>query len=168
MGSYATKVKIDAPKDRVWEVLSDFGSIYKWNPGITHSRTTSDQTSGVNTMRQCDLPDGGFLRERAIDWNEGESVKIEVYESTIPLHKSTVEFRVAADGDRTVVKLGIDYTLKYGPIGAVIDAAFAGRRLRTGMNELLAGLKDYVENVTQADQEPAEEAVTAGRIEAAQ
>ncbi|MCI0839738.1 MAG: SRPBCC family protein, partial [Chloroflexi bacterium] len=56
MGSFATSVRIEAPKERVWEVLSDLGSIYKWNPGITHSYTTSEAATGENAMRQCDLP----------------------------------------------------------------------------------------------------------------
>ncbi len=127
MGSFTTSVRIDAPRDRVWEVLSDLGSIYKWNPGITHSFSTSDAAMGEDAMRQCDLPGGGFLRERAHNWSEGEGFTIEIYESSLPMKESSVDFRAKAAGEATVIDLKVDYKLKYGPLGALLDAAFAGR-----------------------------------------
>ncbi|MFQ5473616.1 MAG: SRPBCC family protein [Dehalococcoidia bacterium] len=145
MGSYATRVTINAPADKVWSVLSDLGSIYKWNPGISHSHSTSDEASGENATRQCDLPNGGFLRERAFNWREGEGYTIDVYETTLPLKKNHVDFRLASRGDSTVVALITDYELKYGPIGALMDALFARRQVRKGMDDLLAGLKRHIE-----------------------
>ena len=161
MGSFATSVRIEAPKERVWEVLSDLGSIYKWNPGITHSFTTSDVATGENAMRQCDLPDGGFLRERAFNWSEGECFTIEIYETSLPLKESFVDFRATPEGEATVVNLKMDYKLKFGPIGALMDAAFAGRQARNGMADMLAGLKDYVETGKQANPSRADETAAA-------
>ena len=161
MGSFATSVRIDASQEQVWAVLSDLGSIYKWNPGIAHSHTTSDEARGDNAMRQCDLPDGGFLRERAFNWSEGEGFTIEVYETSLPLKESFVDFRTAPEGEATVVNLQMDYKLKFGPIGVLLDAAFAGRQARKGMTELLTGLKDYVETGKQANPSRAEEPAAA-------
>jgi len=145
MGSYSTNVTIDAPAGQVWDVLSDLGSIYKWNPGITHSRLTSDAPPGEDATRQCDLPNGGFLRERAFNWRDGEGYTIEVYESTLPMERSEVDFRITPHGESSVVALMIDYKLKYGPIGAIMDAVFAHRQVSNGMDNLLAGLKNHVE-----------------------
>ena len=161
MGSFATSVRIEAPKERVWEVLSDLGSIYKWNPGITHSYTTSDAATGENAMRQCDLPDGGFLRERAFNWNEGEGFTINVYETSLPMKESFVDFRATAEGEATVVKLKMDYKLKFGPVGALLDAVFVGRQARKGMTDLLTGLKEYVETGKQANPSRADETAAA-------
>ncbi|MCH7617711.1 MAG: SRPBCC family protein [Chloroflexi bacterium] len=161
MGSFATSVRIEAPKERVWEVLSDLGSIYKWNPGITHSYTTSDAATGENAMRQCDLPDGGFLRERAFNWNEGEGFTINVYETSLPMKESFVDFRATPEGDATVVKLKMDYKLKFGPVGALLDAVFVGRQARKGMTDLLTGLKEYVETGKQANPSRADETAAA-------
>jgi uncharacterized membrane protein len=146
MSSYATNVTINAPADKVWHILSDLGSIYKWNPGIIHSHSTSDAPSGEDATRQCDLPSGGFLRERAFNWREGEGYTIEVYETTLPLKKNHVDFHITPHGDATVVALMTDYELKYGPIGVLMDALFAHRQVAKGMDELLAGLKNHVES----------------------
>lgn len=161
MGSFTTSVRIDAPKERVWEVLADLGSIYKWNPGIAHSHTTSDKAMGENAMRQCDLANGGFLRERAFNWSEGEGFTIEVYETSLPLKESFVDFRATPEGEATIVNLKMDYKLKFGPVGALMDAAFAGRQARSGMADMLAGLKDYVETGKQANPSRTEEPTVA-------
>ncbi len=161
MGSIVTSVRIEAPKEKVWEVLSDLGSIYKWNPGIEHSYTTSDEATGENATRQCDLPNGAFLRERATNWSEGEGFTIDVYETSLPVKESFVDFRATADGEATVVNLKMDYKLKFGPIGALMDVAFAGRQARNGMAELLGGLKDYVETGKQANPSRADETAAA-------
>ena len=77
------------------------------------------------------------------------------------MKESFVDFRAAPDGDATVVKLKMDYKLKFGPIGALMDAVFAGRQARSGMADLLTGLKDYVETGKQANPTRAEEPAAA-------
>ena len=146
MPRFSTQVRIDAPKEKVWEVLADLGAIYKWNPGVAHSHATSDSTSGEGATRHCDLQrKSDYLEERAFDWREGEGYKIDIYETNLPLKRNVVEFTVEADGDGTIVTATPDYELKFGPLGVLLDRLFAGRQFRKGMIDLLAGLKYHVE-----------------------
>jgi hypothetical protein len=146
MGSFSTEIRIDAPREKVWEVLSDLGGIYKWNPGVSHSRSTSESSGGEGATRHCDLASPkGYLEERAFDWREGEGFKIDVYESNLPIKRNVVEFTVRSVEDGTIVSVAPDYELKFGPIGALLDRLVAGRQLRKGMDNLLAGLKYHVE-----------------------
>ena len=55
----AHEVAIDAPKQNVWEVLSDFGNVYRTSPNIIKSYLTSDQKQGVGTTRHCDFTSMG-------------------------------------------------------------------------------------------------------------
>ena len=146
MGSFSTEIRIDAPREKVWEVLSDLGGIYKWNPGVSHSRSTSESSGGEGATRHCDLASPkGYLEERAFDWREGEGFKIDVYESNLPIKRNVVEFTVRSVEDGTIVSVAPDYELKFGPIGALLDRLVAGRQLRKGMDNLLVGLKYHVE-----------------------
>ena len=146
MGAFSTEIRINAPKEKVWGVLADLGGIYKWNPGVSHSRSTSEASGGEGATRHCDLANPkGYLEERAFDWREGEGFKIDIYESSFPIERNVVEFSLRADGDGTIVSVSPDYQLKFGPIGALIDKLVAGRQLRKGMENLLAGLKYHVE-----------------------
>ena len=147
MPRFSTQIRIDAPKEKVWEVLADLGSIYKWNPGVAHSRSTSDSTGGEGAMRHCDLQrKGDYLEERAFDWRDGEGYKIDIYETNLPIKRNIVEFTLEADGEGTTVTVTPDYELKFGPIGVVMDRLFARAQLRKGMAGMLAGLKYHVES----------------------
>jgi uncharacterized protein YndB with AHSA1/START domain len=146
MSKVTRQVTINAPQEKVWEVLADVGGIYKWNPGVSYSHSTSENDQGEGATRHCDLQNaGGYLEEKVIGWREGEGYTIDVYESSLPIKRNVVEFLVRPEGDGTLVKVTVDYELKYGPVGALIDTLIARRQYQKGFGELLAGLKYHVE-----------------------
>ena len=68
-------------KEKVWSVVADFGEIYKASPAVTKSYITSDQKTAVGTERHCDFAFmGASVEEKIIEWKEGESLKIDIYE----------------------------------------------------------------------------------------
>jgi len=140
-----SEIKIDAPPDKVWSVIADLGGIYKWNPGVVKSHSTSELTQGEGATRHCDLDEKNQLEERAFDWREGEGYKIDVTESTLPLESNIVSFQVTPDGDGTLVSVTADYKLKFGFIGTLMDVLFAKRQAQQGFDDMMAGLKYYVE-----------------------
>lgn len=151
---FTVSTRIDAPRRRVWEVLSDIGSIYRWNPGVKASRATSEAPGGENATRHCDLQRSGgksvgYLEERAVDWREGEGYKILITESNLPLKTAAVSFELADEGDGTRVIVGPRYELKGGVLGSVVDRLVGRRQYRKGMQQLLAGLKHYIETGEQ-------------------
>ena len=150
MSKFTTQVKIDAPKHKVWEVLADIGSIYKWNPGVAHSYSTSEENKGEGATRHCDLQttDGkrfGYLEERTVDWREGQGYKIDIYANNLPIKSNVVEFNVKAEEDGTIVSVSPEYAIKYGLLGSLINRLFLQRKLQQAMEGLLAGLKYHVE-----------------------
>ena len=151
MTQVAAEVHIDAPKEKVWAVLADLGGIDKWNPGVARSHWTSEQKQGVGASRHCDLQNpSGRLEERAIEWREGEGYTIDVYESSFPM-KNTVEFAIKPEGGGTRVYVTVNYRLKFGPVGALLDVLFVRRQIQKGFYNLLAGLKYFVETGDPVD-----------------
>lgn len=145
MTTISASTRINAPKARVWEVLADLGGISKWNPGVARSYYTSEQTRGDGASRHCDLQPRGWLEERAFDWREGEGYTIDVYDSDLPLERNRVRFTLSENGEATTVTVTADYKLKFGPLGALLDAVYGRRQFRRGFEGLLAGLKYHVE-----------------------
>ena len=150
MTRFSTAIKINAPKEKVWEMLADLGSIYKWNPGVSHSYGTSPEIGGEGAMRHCDLQNAkggsmGYLKERAFDWRESEGFTIDVYESNLPLNRNHVRFDLESNGDGTVVTITPDYSLKFGPLGVIADLLIARRQVKQGMEDMAAGLKYHME-----------------------
>ena len=147
MGNFSANIKINASKEQVWEVLSDLGSIYKWNPGVSHSYSTSDGGGGEGATRHCDIqtPLKGYLEERAFDWREGEGFKIDIYDTNFPWKRNVLAFSLRAESGETVVEVSPEYQLKFGVLGALIDRLAFNRQFRKGMKGLLEGLKYHVE-----------------------
>ena len=146
MPQFTSQIRIDAPKEKVWEVLADLGGIYKWNPGVSHSYSTSESNSGEGATRHCDLQSrNDYLKERAVDWKEGEGFKIDIYETNLPLKRNVIQFSIEAERDGTLVKVSPDYAIKFGWLGSLMDILMVRRQFRKGMNDLLAGLKYHVE-----------------------
>ena len=79
MPNVTKKIRINAPKEKVWEVLSDFGGVAKWAPQINHAVTTTTANSGVGCERQCDVAGFSTVQERVIEWEEGSNYTYEVY-----------------------------------------------------------------------------------------
>jgi hypothetical protein len=58
-----------------------------------------------------------------------------------------IRFRLRPDPEGgTAVSVSPDYQLKYGPIGLLMDAILVRGTYEKGMNALLRGLKEFVEN----------------------
>lgn len=145
MGSIVATTLIEAPPPKVWVILADIGTISRWNPGVRHSESTSDARSGEGATRHCDLPGGRYLEERAVEWVEGESFRIEILDSNLPLRHSTVRFAIEGAGGGTRVTVEPEYELKGGRLGSLLDRLLVRRLYVRGFGDLLRGLKEYAE-----------------------
>ncbi len=145
MGSFATETTINAAADAVWEVLSDIGSIYEWNPGVIQSQATSDTTEGLGATRTCDLGGDNFLDEEVVAWKPGEQLTMRIVGTNLPFETADVRFYLRPEGDKTVVIVSPEYKLKFGPVGALMDRFYVRGTYQKGMDNLLQGLKEYVE-----------------------
>jgi uncharacterized protein YndB with AHSA1/START domain len=136
---------IDAPPERVWAVLADLGTISRWNPGVLSSRGTSEARAGEGATRHCELPRGRYLDERAVEWREGQSFRIKIVASNLPLKSSSIRFAIAPAGEGTRVTVEPQYVLSGGLLGRLLDRIAVRRMYARGFRDLLAGLKYHVE-----------------------
>jgi carbon monoxide dehydrogenase subunit G len=155
MAKVTREIRIDAPKEKVWNALADFGGISVFNPTVPNSYSTSEQNSGVGASRHCDLAlSGASIEERVVEWIDGEQMTIEIYEGkkTPPFKTAYATIAVHEDTpDVTVVRGTFDYTLKMGPIGALMDTVMVKPQFGKAFGGLFAGLKHYVETGEKVD-----------------
>lgn len=148
MTKITREVWIDASKEQVWEVLADFGNIYKFNPTVPKSYSTSEQTTGLGATRHCDFGgSGSSVEERIVEWQEGESMTIDIYDSvkTPPFKQSGAVISIKEQDDGTLVSGSLVYELKFGPIGGLMDKMMVRSQFESAWSGVLAGLKSYVE-----------------------
>jgi NADPH:quinone reductase-like Zn-dependent oxidoreductase len=96
---------IDAPIERVWEVLRDFNSHVYWHPIIATSEIEDGLAPDqVGCIRNFTLKDGNALREQLLTLDDYNCVSTYcIVDSTIPLQRyvATVRLKPVTDGRRT-------------------------------------------------------------------
>ena len=147
MQKVTVQVEIDAPAEKVWEVLADFGNISAFNPNLTNSHLTADQPNGVGATRHCDLTVGGAsIEERIVDWDEGHSYTVDVYGGKrVPFTQAFGHLAVEPLGEsRSVASMSFEGKAKGGVFAGLLGRALRGQN-KKAITGVLAGLKHHVE-----------------------
>ena len=140
-------IKINASPEKVWKVLSDLEAVEHYDPLVTRSRLVGSSHSGIGAARPMDLKPVGWLEERATEWEPNESLTIELYKcSTTPVKSLKHSYTLKPDGEGTLVTERMEYVLKFGPIGKLMDALMVRRKWDQGIKGFFAGLKSFVVN----------------------
>ena len=143
MNQVANQIVIDAPVQQVWEVLADFGGVYRWAPSVTNSYSTSENSSGPEASRHCDIAGFGGIEEYITEWNEGHDFTY-LATGVGPISEGHSTWSVKAQGEKTLVYTEFSYGLRFGPIGALMNALILRRKVEQGLEKALEGLKHHV------------------------
>jgi hypothetical protein len=96
---------INAPTDRVWNVLRDFNGHDHWHPAVATSAIERSQPSDkIGCVRRFRLADGGELREQLLALSDLEQTfSYCLLDTPIPLFNYVAHVRLlpVTDGDRT-------------------------------------------------------------------
>jgi ribosome-associated toxin RatA of RatAB toxin-antitoxin module len=140
MATLTVSKQVDASVQDVWNTWDDFGNIYKFNPVLKHSHLLSDasEPTGVGSERHCDMADNkNWVRERVLDYRPLKSIKIDVFDSSMPLKSmiATFSFR-QINKDKTGVQMKVDFEPKFGVLGKMM-APMMKRQFRPMLQSLL-------------------------------
>ena len=108
-----TSSVIDAPAERVWELIRDFNGLPAWHPGIADSRIEQQQSADkIGCVRSFRTRDGGTIRERLLTLSDYE------YECTYSILESpmgvdnyiaTLKLTPITDGNRTFAEWSAEF-----------------------------------------------------------
>jgi len=147
------KVVINAPKQKAWVVLADFGNVSRLSPNIVKSYSTTDLKQGIGAKRHCDFASmGAQVEEQIIEWNEGESMKIDIYESkNMPMITGMVaEFSAKTEGDMTTVTGTFEYKMA-NMFGNLMNKMIMKKMNEKAWDKFLAGIKHHIETSEAVD-----------------
>lgn len=144
MSTVTVEREVDASVAKVWEVLSDFGGIYRIHPYVDRSPLLTEQLQGVGTERVCHFHDGNHVKERVTEWTPGESMTIEIVEGSMPLKRATANIRLEPAHEGTRVYFTMDYDPKWGLMGKVMDAMMMRAQFRKILDQVLVGLETHI------------------------
>jgi len=134
------QVQINLPKSKVWDILADFGNIVKWGPTVLESVTISSTSQAVGTERRCEIINLGTIFEKAVEWDEGNYIKIEV--KGIPsINHMFTKFSLSGDAFQTVVTGETEVEAA----GTEAERKGIDERLQRALQLTIQGLKQYAE-----------------------
>ncbi len=103
---------IDAPIERVWEMLRDFNSHDRWHPAVAESHIENGEAPDrVGCVRNFRLRDGAHIREQLIALSDSEHVSTYcILDATVPLQRyvATLQLKPVTDGNRYLLALAVD------------------------------------------------------------
>ena len=138
-------VRIDAPPEKVWSVLASLDALDRYDPVVAKSEIISLEREGPGATRRCDVKPSGYFKEKVADWKPNESLSFELFECTLPVRRLKHSYTLTPDGSGTLVRQRMEYELKFGPIGRLMDAMMVRKKWDAGIKGFFAGLKHYVE-----------------------
>jgi hypothetical protein len=128
------------PPETLWGILADLTAVADYNPGIAAARLKGNQAEGTGAQRECDLVPKGKVVERVIEWREGRAVGLEIVESDWPIHFMRWVTRIEPLDGASRVKQRLEYRVKFGPIGWVLDRLVMRRKITEGVEAALRGM----------------------------
>jgi len=135
---------IPAPVQQVWETLADVGSIADWHPGVAQSPVFSANRTGLGAARRIEMYDGNTAVETVTALEEGRAVAVTMSEHKMPMSRGVATFVVEADADGTRVTMSMDYDMKFGPAGWLLDALLLRRVMKKLIPSVLDGLRHHL------------------------
>jgi hypothetical protein len=143
------ELRANCPPENVWALLADLEAVQRYNPTVRAAAVEGAQRTGVGARRACDLLPKGRVVEKVTHWEDGRAVGLEVAESDWPIHFMRWVTRVEAHAGATRITQDLEYKVKFGPLGWLLDALVMKKKLTSNLDRVFAEL------VKQAERAPA-------------
>jgi ribosome-associated toxin RatA of RatAB toxin-antitoxin module len=148
MTKFTKTIQVNSEKVKVWDILSNLGDVYKFNPNVSSSHYSTEKKEGIGAARVCELIPSGKILETVVYWEDGKgfSLDIEPIEKAPPIKDFKGHFQIESLGaNHTEVSATMDYKMKFGPLGYLMDLMMVKSKMEDNIDKLLNGLKAFAE-----------------------
>lgn len=145
MTKLLNEIVINAPRDKVWGILSNIEMLEQYDPITVSSKAVSELKSGIGASRKCDVQPNGWFKEQVTEWENERAITFQLYECTLPVKNLKHSYILEDLGGKTRVVQTMEYKLKYGVIGNLMDTFMVRKKWDDGIKLFFKGLKDYAE-----------------------
>ena len=128
------------PPEKLWALLADLEAVKRYNKNVKTVAMLGDKRTGVGAARVCELVPSGRVVERVTAWDEGRAVGLEVAESDWPIHFMRWVTKLEPRDGGTRVTQDLEYRVKLGPLGWLLDHLVMKRKLTKTLDGVFAEL----------------------------
>lgn len=146
MTTLSNGITIAASEQKVWTILADVGGLNEYDPTVASAEVTSASSTGVGASRKVNMADGRhWFKERLTVCEPSGPLAFELTECNFPIKALRHSYAFEPDDGQTRVTQVMEYEVKYGPIGRLMDKLMLRRQFDAGVKKFLAGLKQHTE-----------------------
>jgi carbon monoxide dehydrogenase subunit G len=150
MTTLSHEIFIAAPVHKVWATLSDLCAVTQYNATVVSARIEGERSTGVGAYRVCELKPKGKVKERVTIWEPDRCIGLEVVESDWPIVFMNWETGLAPKDSGTLVTQAMQYQVKFGLLGSLLDTLVMRRKLDAAIADVFKRMKAHVEKVDLA------------------
>lgn len=146
MTTLNNEIVINAPVEKIWEALANIEMLDKYDPTVKQSTALSENKSGLNAKRKVLMLDGkNWFDEKIILFKPNEALTYQLTDCSFPIKGLKHSYSFEKAGNQTKVKQVMEYTVKFGLLGKLLDSLMIRKQSDIGIKKFFAGLKAYTE-----------------------
>lgn len=146
MTTLYNRITVNASVQELWAVLSDLEELDKYDPTVKTATIITTQRTGLNAKRKVLMRDGkNWFEEKITEFEPGRSLCYQLTDCSFPIKGLRHSYRFKPTPSGTEVEQVMEYTVKFGLLGKVLDRMMIRKQTDTGIKKFFAGLKAHVE-----------------------
>ena len=146
MATIHNEITINAPIEKIWTALTEIDVLDKFDPTVKKSSAITPVKSGIGAKKKVDMLDGkNWFEEKITEYKTNEALTYELTACSFPVHKLKHSYSIEKIGNQIRVQQVMDYTVKFGLFGKLLDAMMIRKQSDTGIKKFFVGLKSYAE-----------------------
>ncbi len=146
MGKLINDITINASPDKIWNILTDLELLDKTDPTVKKATLISENKTGLNAKRKVLMQDGkNWFDEKITVFKPNEELVYQLTDCSFPIKGLKHAYSFQKNGNQTKVQQVMEYTVKFGLIGLLLDKMMIRKQFNSGINKFLTGLKIYAE-----------------------
>jgi ligand-binding SRPBCC domain-containing protein len=146
MATIKNEITINAPIEKIWSLLTDLEMLDKYDPTVKKATLISTEKTGIGAKRKVNMLDGkNWFDEKITVFNPNEDLTYQLTDCTFPMKNLKHSYSFEKIGNQTKVKQVMEYTVKFGLIGKLLDGLMIRKQSDAGIKKFFAGLKNFAE-----------------------
>ncbi len=146
MTTLHNEITINAPVEKIWNILTNLEALQQYDPTVLKSTVTSVKREGLGASRKVDMRDGkNWFKEEMTVCQSHEALTYRLTDCSFPVHSLQHSYRFERIGNQTKVVQVMEYEVKFGLLGKLLDILMIRKQTDSGIKKFFVGLKQYAE-----------------------
>lgn len=145
MAVLLNEISINAPIEKIWDVLANVELLDQYDPTVLKSTALTEKKSGIDAKRKVLMKDGkNWFEEKITVFDHYQELTYELTACSFPINGLQHSYSFERKGNQAKVKQVMRYSVKFGLFGKLLDAIMIRKQTDKGIKLFFDGLKKYV------------------------